>query len=188
MNNSKDTESAVVQTSVPTRRRFLGAGGAVTVLASLKSGSALAEGVCASPSSFSSIRANPATSRRPNEPLATCHSHGYWKNKPWPIPKTTTVADVGFFPSTVSSIGISGSTKLVDIINVGGDGGERAFAADLVSAYLDARSGAPIAVGDVLAMWSVVFGVGSFTPGGSSPWTKSDVRGYLDVLIGKVQL
>lgn len=188
MKTSDENSPEVPGQFTPPRRRFLGAGGAVTVLASMKSASALAEGVCASPSSFSSIRANPATSRRPVQPLEICHSHGYWKTHNWPISKETTVSEAGFFPDVISSLAITGSTKLVVIINASGGGDDRAFAADLVSAYLDVRAGAPIPLNDVLAMWSVVFGSGFYAPTGGVSWTRSDVRNYLNVLIGSVAL
>lgn len=188
MNTADDSESEIERQTATQRRRLIGAGGAVTVLASLKSASALAEGVCASPSAFSSIRANPASSHRPSQAVEVCHSHGYWKNRDWPISRDTTVNGAGFLPDTVSSLGVIGTTKLFDIINASGGGVDRAFATDLISAYLDARAGAPLPVSDILAMWSVVFGAGYFAPSGGSPWTPSDVRNYLDVLIGKVAL
>jgi hypothetical protein len=120
--------------------------------------------------------------------LEKCHSHGYWKKKDWPISKDTTVDMARFVPNTVSSLGITGATKLADIIAAGGGGADRAFAADLVSAYLDVKAGAPIPLNDILAMWSVVFGVGYYAPTGGASWTRSDIRSYLDVLIGKVAL
>lgn len=169
------------------RRRLLGAGSALTVLASLKSGSALAAGVCVGPSAFTSIRLNPATSNKPRD-LLTCHSHGYWKNAAWPISRDTKVKGVFSLCGLTTTIGITDTTKLIDVLNMGGDsfGEDRAFARDLICAYLDAMSNganSPFTTMDIQKMWSLVFCGGSFSVNGT-PWTRQTVRGFLDVLVG----
>ncbi|WP_126445839.1 hypothetical protein [Sulfuricystis multivorans] len=168
------------------RRRFLATGITGGVLASLKSGSALASGVCASPSSFTSITLNPATSHRPQQ-LPTCHSHGYWKNKAWPISQQTTVGQAGFcIGSRLTALGITSDTKLIDILNMQGGGGDRALAADLISAYLDAAAGyaqGQFTTADIQKMWGLVFCGQPYSVNGTA-WSEQTVRAFLDVLVG----
>lgn len=185
MNEEKLLSDAEAQPASKERRRVLVGGLAGGVLASLKSGSALATGVCASPSSFTSITLNPATSHRPQQ-LPTCHSHGYWKKKPWPISKETTVSGAGFcIGGSLPSLGIKGDTKLINILNKGG-GGDVALARDLVSAYLDAVGGysqGQFSVNDIQRMWGLVFCGYPYSVNGTA-WTKQTVRAFLDVLVG----
>ncbi|MDD2742567.1 MAG: hypothetical protein PHV02_09855 [Rhodocyclaceae bacterium] len=63
------------------RRRVLLGGSVGAVLASMKSGSALAGGVCSSPSAFGSIAANPATSAVHNYTGCTPSSKGVYANQ-----------------------------------------------------------------------------------------------------------
>lgn len=165
------------------RRRFLGAGSAVTVLASLKSGSALAEGVCISPSAFTSIAANPATSHKPRE-LKQCHSHGYWKNHGWPISQDTKVSAVFCLSSRTTAIGITTEAKLIDVLNMSG-GGDIPFARDLIAAYLDSFGNGigVFTASDIQQMWSLVFCGGTY-PATGPQWTRATVRAFLNVLIG----
>jgi len=185
MNEEKTRKDAAdTPGAIEARRRVLVGGIAGGVLASLKSGSALAEGVCASPSSFTSITLNPATSHRPQQ-LPVCHSHGYWKNKPWPISTDTTVAQAGFCTAGALPEGITGNTKLIDILNMGG-GGDVALARDLVAAYLDALasySQGQFTAIDIQKMWGLVFCGTPYIVNGTS-WTKATVRAFLDVLVG----
>jgi hypothetical protein len=191
----KTTEGQVANVesvAMPVARRrklLLGAGsGAVTVIASLKSGSALAEGVCASPSAFSSIKVTAVASHKPSN-LPTCHSHGYWKNNTgaWPVSVNTTVAGALFNPT--SSASFQPTTKLLDVLKLGG-GGLNPYARDLVSAYLDVKAtnvGPYVLEADVKAMWALVFGNVPYAPGGI-PWTVANVRAWLDVMVGKTAL
>lgn len=168
------------------RRRFLGAGSAITVLASLKSGSALAEGVCTSPSAFTSIALNPATSQRPPVNPLVCHSHGYWKNaNNWPISKETKVKDVFCLSASTELIGITRTTTLIQVLNLGG-GGLTPYARDLVSAYLDALyygGSSPFTTLDIKKMWALVFCGGTYSVNGTA-WNLSTVRAFLDKLVG----
>lgn len=172
------------------RRRFLGAGSAVTVLASLKSGSALAQGVCICPSAFTSIAANPATSHKPRE-LKECHSHGYWKGKPWPISQDTKVSAVFCLSSRTTIIGITTETKLIEVLNMngGGNGEDVAFARDLIAAYLDSFGNGigAFTASDIQQMWSLVF-CGGMYPATGPQWTRATVRAFLNVLIGDAVL
>lgn len=61
------------------RRRILIGGGVGAILATVKSGSALAGGQCVAPSAFSSISANPTTSHRPQS-FGQCSSRGWYGN------------------------------------------------------------------------------------------------------------
>lgn len=175
---------------VPRRRKLLlGAGSAVTVIASMKSGSALAEGVCVSPSAFSSISVTHIASHKPSN-LPTCHSHGYWKNKTgsWPVSTGTTVSGAGFSPTSSAGI-FTASTTLLSILNSGG-GGLTPYARDLVCAYLDVMAGASgpyVNESDVKAMWALVFGGTAYAPNGIS-WSVTDVRNWLDVMVGNKAL
>lgn len=187
MNEKTPKSEAKMLKSKESRRRLLAGGAGVGVLASLKSGSALAEGLCASPSAFTSITLNPATSRRPQQ-LPTCHSHGYWKKKDWPISRETTVNGAGFcIGSRLTAIGISANTKLIDILDMKGGGSDRALAADLISAYLDAAAGfvqGQFTINDIQKMWALVFCGHTYSVNGTA-WSEQTVRAFLDVLVGK---
>lgn len=170
------------------RRRLLGVGSAVTVLASLKSGSSLAAGVCTTPSAFTSIAVNPATSQKPPLNPSVCHSHGYWKDRGWPISRDTKVSDVFCGVSTsarLTAIGITNNTTLHQVVIMGGGGADRALAADLISAYLDSfvnGAGYFTAV-DIQKMWALVFCGIPYSVNGTA-WTSATVRDFLNVLIG----
>jgi hypothetical protein len=158
------------------------------VLASLKSGSALA-GACVSPSAFSSIQVSTVASHKPQN-LPTCHARDYWKGRTgsWPVNIDTTVWGAGFNPTSYSSI-FNSSTKLLNILNLNG-GGYEAYARDLVSAYLDVKAGNAgsfVLEDDVKKMWGLVFGNVPYAPGGMN-WQVSDVRAWLDVMVGNAAL
>ena len=177
-----------VQASAKSRRRFLGAGTATAVLASLKTGSALAEGVCVAPSAYTSIALNPATSSRPAQ-MPVCHSHGYWKtHEGWLIPRDAKVKDHFCRGAGTAAIGITETTTLLNVLNAEAgviSGGDAAYARDLISAYLDSKTGGfeVIKSSDIQSMWSLVFCGGTYSVNGTV-WTKATVRTYLDVLIG----
>lgn len=189
---TEHTDRGTAETSGQSQRRRLLVGGmAGGILATLKSGNALAEGVCASPSAFTSIALNPATSRRPQQ-LPQCHSHGYWKNHSWPISRDTTVSGAGFcLGNRLTAIHVNADTKLYTILDNKDksivDGEDRALAADLISAYLDAAAGFAanqFTTTDIKKMWALVFCGQPYTVNGVS-WTVQTVRAFLDVLIGK---
>ncbi len=174
--------------SASTRRRLLVGGGAGAVLASLKSGSALAEGVCVSPSAFTSITLNPATSHKPGERLI-CHSHGYWKNRSaWPVPRTTKVGSYFCLGSGTAAIGINGDTTLIDVLEKQNGvipGGDAHYARDLISALLDVsagHAGTYLTVMQIQKMWALVFCGGTYSVNGTL-WTRETVRAFLDVLV-----
>jgi hypothetical protein len=176
-------------------------GAAGSILLSVKSGSALAGGTCVSPSSFSSIRANPATSHRPGTFPYACNSHGYWKNHIDNVSalRNATVGSAGFggtpFEPVVLMKGndkrftIYDRTKLKELLWADGYG-EGQLAQDLCAAYCDAfvnqgNVNFPFRTSDVVAMWNVVFSGGTYYPDNSNTsWNKEDVRIFLDVLVG----
>jgi hypothetical protein len=179
------TQPGKLDSSIPSRRRVVVAGAAGAVLASLKSGSALAGGVCVGPSAFTSITLNPATSNRPDQSVA-CNSHGYWKNheNAWPIPIETRVLRVFCASALTEGIGISTTTTMLTVLKTGG-GGDRPFARNLISAYLDARKNgnSVFKASDIQLMWSLVFCGGTFSVNGTA-WNRTHVEGFLKVLVG----
>jgi hypothetical protein len=69
-------------------------------------------------------------------------------------------------------------------------GGYEAYARDLVSAYLDVKAGNAgsfVLEDDVKKMWGLVFGNVPYAPGGMN-WQVSDVRAWLDVMVGNAAL
>lgn len=179
---------APVAGSASTRRRLLVGGSAGAVLATLKSGSALAEGICVSPSAFTSITLNPATSQRPGERLI-CHSPGYWKNRSaWPVAKDTKVSSYFCLGLGTAAIGINGNTTLIDVLEKQNGvipGGDAHYARDLISALLDVlagHAGAYLTAIQVQKMWALVFCGGTYSVNGTV-WTRETVRAFLDVLV-----
>ncbi|HXE38148.1 MAG TPA: hypothetical protein VN639_06700 [Azonexus sp.] len=170
------------------RRRVLLGGSVGAILATVKSGSALAGGQCVSPSAFSSITANPQTSNRP-QTFGQCSSRGFYGNNG----VNPSILDSRWMPvirssSTLANSGFPAngpwpaSTKLYDIIKAGGnslwnpDG-------NLVVMYLDVmtgKGGGVMAVGDVMDMWSILFGAGTANPKYSG-WTADTVRSFYNV-------
>lgn len=185
MSKSENQKTPPVAPVHPKRRRLLGGGAAATVIASLKSGSALAEGVCLGPSAFTSVTLNPGTSNKPQQ-FQVCHSHGYWKNHAWPISRDTTVMAAFGLGLPPNDANFTGSSTLWAVLNWEGGGGKAAFARDLISAYLDARSGvSAFDVNDVKGMWGLVFFGQPYTLKTGVVWNDPGVvRRYLDVLVG----
>ncbi len=187
-----DTQQAspATPTSTAGRRRVLLAGGASTVLLSVKTGSALAAGRCVSPSAYSSISALTHASQKPIEYYPVCQSHGYYGNggiskherqQRWGVVdfKTATLANRGF----TATANFPATTKLLDILQ---SVPYRADEGDLVTVYLDAingRSTPYISVDNVLDMWAIMFRGSVFSSGPFSGWTASDVRNYLNLVV-----
>ena len=179
------------------RRRLLLGGGAGAILATVKSGSALANGVCVSPSSFHSITATPKSSLPPRT-YGTCSSHGFYGNSnnglsKWgPVATNATLAGAGF--PTVTAHGWTGTTKLYDIVRApslpalpwNSDG-------NLIVIYLDimtGRAGTPtpaLSLSDLYDMWRVRFGLGGFNSKFNG-WTPTQVANFYDVWVGNTQL
>lgn len=210
-----DLEARSSDTRVsPTRRRMLaGAMAAAPVAMTLHSTSALATGVCVSPSAFASIRANPVTSNRPTT-LNTCNSHGYWKNHDWPTGNGLRDAAFGsVFSAPHLLIGTfqnpsdpkKGQQAYLDQMTlfqavwIGGDGGAQLdgnLARDMVSSYLDALAGnlvlrpgpAANTVAILQQMWaSAIIANYWVTPWGDI-WHREDARAWLSVLVGNASL
>lgn len=171
------------------RRRVLLGGGVGTILATVKSGSALAGGLCVSPSAFSSITANPQTSNRP-QTFGQCSSRGWYGNGG----VSPSTLDSRWMPvirssATLANSGFPGNgpwqpdTKLYDIVKAGSslwnpDG-------NLIVIYLDVmtgKAGDVLAVGDVMDMWSILFGSGTANPKFSG-WTADTVRSFYNVWV-----
>jgi hypothetical protein len=175
------------------RRGVLLGGGIGAILATVKSGSALAGGICVAPSAFSSIRANSATSNKPKS-FGQCSSHGYYGNS------GATDLDARWSPinratATVSSAGFSGpglwtaDTKLFDIVKTGHnplwkpDG-------NIIVVYLDVmtgRAGGVMTESDVKDLWNILFSTGSVNPKFSG-WDAQTVRDFYKVWVGKASL
>lgn len=169
------------------RRRLLVGSLAGGLIATMKTGNALAEGVCASPSAFTSVTLNPATSRRPRN-LPICHSHGYWKRH---YSGETTVSGAGFCCDSLvlAGLGITCNTKLKVVLALQGKGEDGALARDLVAAYLDAANGfsqGQFDVSDIRQMWALVFCGVPYVVNGTA-WRKETVRAFLDVLVGNTR-
>lgn len=178
------------------RRRILIGGGVGAILATVKSGSALAGGQCVAPSAFSSISANPATSHRPQS-FGQCSSRGWYGDSGggsgsdldprWaPVSRASATLATAGFPTG----GLPSSTLLYDIVKVdkpnffkinGNPDG------NLIVVYLDvitqkAQNG--MTVQDVFDMWSILFGSGT-TNLKLSGWTPQTVRDFYYVWVGK---
>lgn len=175
------------------RRNVLLGGGVGAILATVKSGSALAGGICVAPSAFSSIKANSATSNKPKS-FGQCSSKGWYGNNGvsdatldarWsPVARSTaTLANTGFTGGPWPS-----STKLYDIIKAGSslwkpDG-------NLIVIYLDVmtgKAGTVLIESDVKDMWSILFGTGTTNPKFAG-WDAQKVRDFYSVWVGDTQL
>jgi len=168
---------------LPQRRRWVAGVGAV--LLSVKTGSALAGGVCASPSGFKSIDANPKTSHRPQNFDGSCHSHGWYNGHPEKMGQyrrpLNTLQFHGLLPAPS---GMSNTTTLLQVVT---SGGSYADARDLVTVFLDFKLGYQtiLNVTDVKDMWVICYGSGSvLTTSRFYGWNATDVRNYLDVYVG----
>lgn len=197
MNNKSSSQETGVEHNLQSingpdiakRRRVLLGGGVGAILATAKSGSALAGGLCVSPSAFSSITANPQTSNRP-QTFGQCSSRGWYGNNG----VNPSTLDSRWLPLIRSSATLASSgfpangpwpadTKLYDIVKAGSslwnpDG-------NLIVIYLDVmtgKAGAVLTVGDVMDMWSILFGSGTNNPKFSG-WTAETVRSFYDVWV-----
>jgi hypothetical protein len=176
------------------RRRVLLGGGVGAILATVKSGSALAGGVCNSPSAFGSIAANPATSHKPHT-FTGCdpHSHGWYGNNAGTTnsgklaKRTQRWSPVNWRVATLADTGLSGSglwssdTKLFDIVAAPNslpngwqpDG-------NLIVLWLDVKTGNAgdaLVLSDVMAMWDILFNGGSDNTKFTG-WTSQTVRAF----------
>ena len=176
------------------RRRVLLGGGAGAILATVKSGSALAGGVCNSPSAFGSIAANPAGSHKPHT-YTGCepHSHGWYGNNAGTTNaralerRTQRWSPVNWQVATLADTGLSGSglwsstTKLFDIVadpNSLPSGWQPD--GNLIVLWLDVKTGKAgdaLVLSDVVAMWDVLFNGGSANAKFAS-WTPQTVRAF----------
>lgn len=199
MNNEYFNETKEFAVGVPAevvpelkkRRRVMIGGGVGAVLATVKSGSALAGGKCVAPSAFSSIDANPATSHRP-QTFGQCSSHGWYGNNGVdPTKMDTRWSPVLRATATLSNAGFpSGgpwapTTKLEDIIKA--DSPLWQSDANLIVVYLDIMTGkgganSLMTVQDVFDMWSILFGSGTTNPK-LNGWTSATVRRFYDVWV-----
>lgn len=185
----EDSSQSFDEPNLAKRRRVLLGGSVGAILASVKSGSALAGGQCVSPSAFSSISANPNTSHRPTS-FGQCSSRGWYGNNGvgdstldarWsPVNRSTaTLANTNFpsggpWPS---------DTKLYDIIKVR----SRLWNPDgnLIVMYLDVKTGKAgdvLTENDVKDMWSILFGVGTANQKFAN-WTADTVRAFYNVWV-----
>lgn len=181
-------ETDTKPTDAGRRRRLLVGGGLGGAFAVFKSGSALAGGVCNSPSAFGSIAANPGTSHQPHT-FVNCQasSKGWYINPGQKTPRTEnwgnistnlTLSDAGF-PSVS---GVSASLKLQELLC------QPYWKPDynLIVLYLDVvtgRAGDVITVSDVFAMWNILFnnaaGTGKFLG-----WTPVTVQAFYTSWVG----
>lgn len=171
------------------RRRRLLLGGLGGTFAAFKSGSALAGGVCNSPSAFGSIVANPQNSHKPHT-FDGCQasSKGVYMNRGmatdnWgSVDKEITLADAGF-PATASVL----STKKLRELLV-----KPAWKPDynLIVLYLDVKTGRAAGViseSDVFAMWDIIFNSGTSDPKFAG-WTTEMVQKFYLSWVGKITL
>jgi len=175
------------------RRSLLIGGGVGAILGTVKSGSALAGGVCVAPSAFSSIRANSTTNNKPKS-FGQCSSRGYYGNNGGGVDLDARWNPVDRANATLSSEGFSNgspwplSTKLFDIIKAGSslwnpDG-------NLIVVYLDVmtgKDGGILTATDVKDMWSILFGGGTNNPKFLG-WDAQKVRDFYSVWVGDTQL
>lgn len=187
--NPSDDRAADIEPARNRRRLVLG-GSAASVLLSVRSGSALAEGALISPSAFNSITAAAGTSNSPTQ-FGTAHSHGYYSNvknpqvlSRWPddYPPDTTLAAAGLEPDVFSTL--DKPATLHSVLTADGD---VPIARNLIGIFLDAANGvtAPyLTVDDVRDMWDLAF-TGA-APSGSQfeIWTVDQLEQYLAVLVG----
>lgn len=178
--------------SAQRRRMLLGGGGAV--LASLKTGSALAGGICISPSSFSSITASTKTSNAPRT-YGSCKSHGFYGNNGqtdttldgrWsPVVRSTATLSNQGFPSN-GRTNWTLNTKLDDIIKAGSTLWHED--ANLIVIYLDFKTGranGAITLTQVYDLWRALFlnGMGIAANSPIKNWTPTDVREFYAVWV-----
>ncbi len=176
------------------RRRVLLGGGVGAILATVKSGSALAGGVCSSPSAFGSIAANPATSHK-SHTYTGCeaHSHGWYGNNAGTsdtgklAKRTQRWSPVNWQVATLADTGLSGSglwsstTKLFDIVaapNTLPNGWQAD--GNLIVLWLDVKTGHggdALVLDDVKAMWDILFS-GSSSNTKFAGWTSQTVRDF----------
>lgn len=175
------------------RRNVLLGGGVGAILASVKSGSALAGGICVAPSAFSSIKANANTSHQPKS-FALCSSRGWYGNNGvslstldshWnPVDRSSaTLEGAGFSKGHWTS-----TTKLYDIIKPG----SRLWNEDgnLIVIYLDVmtgKAGDVLSESDVKDLWSILFGFGTMNQKFAG-WNVQKVRDFYSVWVGKTTL
>lgn len=171
------------------RRRILVGGSVGAILASAKSGSALAGGQCVSPSAFSSITANPQTSQRPAI-FRECSSHGYYGNSGNGVDLDSRWSPVSRANATLSNAGFTPSglwhpdTKLFDILKTGQDSLWQDDG-NLLVIYLDVmtgKAGDVMTERDVKDLWAILFGSGSSNPKFSG-WSAATVRSFYDVWV-----
>ena len=175
------------------RRSVLLGGGVGAILATVKSGSALAGGICVAPSAFSSIRANANTSNKPKS-FGQCSSRGWYGNNGVSL----SILDTRWYPvvradATLTSAGFVGgpwpsSTKLYDIVKAGSSLWQPD--ANLLVIYLDVmtgKAGDVLTEGDVKDMWSILFGTGTINPKFDG-WDAQKVRDFYKVWVGDVTL
>lgn len=178
-----DTKSV----DVGRRRRLILGGGLGGAFAAFKSGSALAGGVCNSPSAFGSIAANPDTSHKPHTfDGCSASSKGVYMNNGnatanWGSVSLDTTLEGAGFPATVN---LAPTKKLRELL-VKPD-----WKPDynLVVLYLDVKTGRAAAViseSDVFAMWDILFNGGTSNPKFSG-WTADTVRLFYGSWVGKV--
>lgn len=185
-----DAESDVVENAeTRSRRRWMVGAGLSAVLLSVKTGSALAQGTCASPSGFRSIEANPRTSHRPQSFDGACHSHGFYngQNQDQMQQFKRPFNTLGYHGFSAGA-GFTTTTTLRQIITANGGGGDVALARDLITVFLDIKLGYQdvLTITDVKDMWARCFG-GLVLSANSrfADWVPStDIRGYLDVYVG----
>lgn len=179
---------AGASTATQGRRRWV-AGAGAAVLLSLKAGGALAGGVCASPSGFKSINANPKTSSKPGNFDGTCNSHGYYKSQPTRMGafRTAKLSDYGLIAPT--SPDFNSNSTLETVVSLTGNAGSySADARNLVTVLLDYLLGQQQLLGlqEVKDMWTICFGSASMLATSSRfyTWTKLEVEAYLVVYVG----
>lgn len=197
MNNESSDQKAGVEdglqstngTDLAKRRRVLVGGGVGAILASVKSGSALAGGHCVSPSAFSSITANPQTSHRPTS-FGECSSHGYYGNNGNGVDLDSRWSPVSRANATLSNAGFTPgglwnpNTKLFDIVKTG-QGSLWQDDGNLLVIYLDVmtgKAGGVMTEGDVKDLWAILFGSGSTNPKFNG-WSAATVRSFYNVWV-----
>lgn len=180
------------------RRRVLLGGGVGAVLATVKSGSALAGGVCVSPSSFHSISATPKSSLPPRT-YGSCSSHGFYGNsgidattmdQRWsPVLRNTATLAGASFPS--QGVWSSTAVKLKDIVAAPPTIGWQEDG-NLIVIYLDimtSRANGALTVSDLMDMWRIRYSLGGVVNTTRfSGWTPADVKNFYDVWVGNSSL
>lgn len=169
--------------SARSRRRWISGAGVGAVLLSIKSGSALAQGVCASPSGFKSIEANPRTSHRPQSFDGNCHSHGWYRGNPKKLGTYRYAKLEAYNLNPPAGSGLTKDSNFEAVIKLNGD---FANARDLITVLVDFLLTHQDVVNktDVQFMWARFYG--GYSPLGSKfeGWSNGDIRAYLDVYVG----